>query len=172
METSPYAYEHVLRKMRYSLASDQKPSEATGRISGHIFQPLLWLYRLIIRLTVGEAKAELLPAPDYKDEGFVSKYSRSTRKILERNRMVIDIRAIRRRVYIDHLLFKGLSPCQKKEKQVRLSGLGRICIYGLRYWGTRLQARARLTCYDHGWWRMPHTSALRDGMWDAQLPPN
>lgn len=171
MDTSPYAYEHALRNMRKNPASAVAMGEtASTQTHGKVYGSLLWLYRLFIRLTVGEG--DPLPKADYKDEAFVSKYSRSTRRLIKQNRLFLDMRRLTTQIYIDRLMFGGLTPAQKQEKLARISPRGRIAVYGFRYWGTRLQARARLACYDHGWWRMPHTSALGGGMWDVQLPPN
>lgn len=176
METSPYAYEHALRTMRRNAASartgesgamvDTRPGETLGRVYGS----LLWLYRLFIRLTVGEAAT--VSAPDYKYEAFVSRYSRATRRLIKRDRLFLDMGRLKIQLYIDHLMYAGLTPAQKQEKIARTSHRGRIAIYGLRYWGTRLQSRARLSCYDHGWWRMPSTSSVAGGLWDVQLPDN
>lgn len=70
------------------------------------------------------------------------------------------------------LLMRGMTPRQCQEFKVRFSLRGRISVYRLRCWNYLRLRRARLTYYDHGWWRMPATAAIGGGMWDVQLPPN
>ena len=83
-----------------------------------------------------------------------------------------DIAVLKQRILVARIFSRGLSAPQYLEKKARLFIHGRVRTYGLRSAGSRLLRRARLVCYDHGWWRMPRASALRGGMWDAQLPPN
>ena len=53
------------------------------------------------------------------------------------------------------LLPRGLSATQYLDRMVRISPLGRIDLYRMKYMGTVLVRRALLVCYDHGWWRAP-----------------
>ncbi len=63
-------------------------------------------------------------------------------------------------VYGD-VLPRGLSQNQFLEGVCRISGLGRIFIYRMHYWGNKLLRRAALICYDHGWWRAPLQSIVQ-----------
>lgn len=54
-----------------------------------------------------------------------------------------------------HLCGRGVSRRQFMERMCAISVLGRVRIYRLRSWGNVLVRRARLICYDHGWWRAP-----------------
>ena len=53
------------------------------------------------------------------------------------------------------MLPAGLTENQKLERLSHLSKMGRVRIYGMNFWGSVLQRRAQLICYDHGWWRSP-----------------
>lgn len=177
MDTSPLAYEHVLRNMRRSRPSfkrqlggamDERQSFETQR---SLLSPLFWLYRFIIRFTVGET------TPTEQDEAgqerYVKNFSRSNRRYIKAGKLgSLDTGKILRGLYIEKLLYGGLTPTQRQEKEALISARGRVKVYRLRYWGTALQARAQLSCFDHGWWRMPTTSTVADGLWDVQLPPN
>ena len=185
METSPFAYEHALRTMRKNtafakrshggaMADAQSTNKVEAASAGYIYGPLLWLYHLFIRLAVGGSSAHNAASdkPDMGHDAFIARYSRGTRRMITKERLFLNMRKLKIKLYIERLMFAGLSPRQAQEKRARLSPRGRISVYGLRYWGTRSQDRARLKCYDHGWWSMPSTSTVAGGMWEVQLAPN
>lgn len=68
---------------------------------------------------------------------------------------------------------RGISGGQYMELLCRLSPLGRARIYGFVYYGSVLQRRALLVCYDHGWWREPLGvfGRVRCGVWRVHLWP-
>ncbi|PHQ59894.1 MAG: hypothetical protein COC03_04230 [Robiginitomaculum sp.] len=47
---------------------------------------------------------------------------------------------------------KSISRTQFLERICVLLPLGRVRIYQMCSWGSVLQRRALLICYDHGWW--------------------
>ncbi len=67
----------------------------------------------------------------------------------------------------------GISGAQFMEWLCRLSPLGRVSIYGFVDFGSVLQRRALLVCYDHGWWREPlgRFGRLYCGVWFVHLWP-
>ena len=73
-----------------------------------------------------------------------------------------------------HLRGKTLSRTQFLELMCGLMPLGRVRIYGICFWGTVLQRRALLICYDHGWWHAPISKMGRvsSGLWRAHLWPS
>ena len=60
------------------------------------------------------------------------------------------------------MLPAGLTENQKLERLSHLSKMGRVRIYGMNFWGSVLQRRAQLICYNHGWWRKPMLCALAE----------
>ena len=68
---------------------------------------------------------------------------------------------------------RGISGAQFMEWLCRLSPLGRARIYGFVCYGSVLQRRALLVCYDHGWWREPLGvfGRVRCGVWRVHLWP-
>ena len=112
-------------------------------------------------------------AVDANKEGSLKNFSRTNRRYIKAGKLGrLDVRKILRSLLIEKLLYGGLTPAQKQEKIARISPHGRVKVYGFRYWGTRLQRQAELTCFDHGWWRVPFVSAVNGGLWDVQLPPD
>jgi len=68
----------------------------------------------------------------------------------------------------------GIGRAQFMEWLCRLSPLGRAHIYGFVYYGSVLQRRSLLICYDHGWWCEPLGvfGRVRCGVWRVHLWPN
>ena len=50
---------------------------------------------------------------------------------------------------------RGLSETQYRERLARVSAHGRVSVLGISNVASVLLRRARLVCYDHGWWRSP-----------------
>jgi len=73
-----------------------------------------------------------------------------------------------------HLCGKTLSRTQFLELMCVLMPLGRVRIYSISFWGSVLQRRALLICYDHGWWRAPLgiMGRVSGGFWRVHLWPN
>ncbi len=73
-----------------------------------------------------------------------------------------------------HLYGKTRSWTQFLELMCKLMPLGRVCIYSMCFWGSVLQRRALLICYDHGWWRTPlcKMGLVNGGLWCVHLWPN
>ena len=69
---------------------------------------------------------------------------------------------------------RGLSGGQFLERLCALSLMGRVRIYRMRFWGSVLQIRALLICYDHGWWRAPLgiLGRVYCGFWPVHLWPD
>ena len=80
---------------------------------------------------------------------------------------------LRERSMLYHLFGRGLSRRQFMEKLCKLSLSCRVRIYGIWSWGNVLVRRARLVCYDHGWWHEPigEMGCVRCGVWRAHLWP-
>lgn len=72
-----------------------------------------------------------------------------------------------------HLFGRGISRTGFMERMCRLSLHCRVRIYRLRFWGNVLVRRARLVCYDHGWWREPigDLGRICCGVWRVHLWP-
>lgn len=83
-----------------------------------------------------------------------------------------DLIDLERRILVSRVFSRGLTPTQYLEKKARLFIHGRARAYGLRHWGSRRQRQAQLSCFDHGTWAAPLSTALCDGLWDVQLPPD
>ncbi len=56
------------------------------------------------------------------------------------------------------LLPRGFTRAQYRERLARVSAHGRMRILGISRAACVLLRRARLVCYDHGWWRAPMLS--------------
>ena len=169
MFTSPYAYEHVLRAMRRKPTSLSKAGAGatTDRSKMAILGPLVWLYHLFIRLTFGvkadwrAADTAEWPQPRNRSQRLLDGYVKGHARF-----------PVARRISsLFQRLMRGMTPGQRLEFEARMSGLGRIRIYGMRT--RRSLARLRrpqMVRFAHGWWRMPSMSAVAGGHWEAQLP--
>ena len=172
MDTSPYAYEHVLRTMRSKPASFSKAAAGAmetqsfeNRLS--LFGPLVWFYHLFMRLTFGiKAGSDRLyvaedPEPQNRSERLLDRYVNTH----------AGFPVARRISSLFDLLMAGMTPGQKQELDATLSGLGRIRVYGMRTRRGLARLRYPQMIRDaHGWWRMPITSAVARGHWEVQLP--
>ncbi len=126
---------------------------------------LAWLFWLRYWLmgTAGAARgayAQKAPRP----AGFVNRERRRIAQHMKR----CGLPAQRNMAPLLALLPRGRSPAQKMEHLSKLSNQGRVTIYRMRYWAPTLLLRARLVCYDHGWWRAPF---LRAALWSVCLRP-
>ena len=137
----------------------------SGRIA---FASLLWVMHWVLQFALGYKPTEA-QLPTTRRFAPVSRRYRRLQTHMDAQRSVP---VTRRMSTLFQSLARRLSPAQYKECLAHLSGHGRVRVYGMRYAGSVLQRRALLTCYDHGWWRMPSTSAVASGLWDVQLPPN
>ncbi len=125
-----------------------------------MLRALFWLRYWMVMLC-GGARGYALTAP--KLARTVSRYYRR----LARHGIAAgnDLRPLKA------LMPRGLSPTQRLEYLCRVTAFGRVALYGMNFWGSVLLRRARLICYDHGWWRAP-ISRLRPGLWLVYLRPN
>lgn len=164
METSSVAYQPYLIRMQNTSASRRDETLKSLKLYG----PLLWLFRLFLRLTTGDknprvSNSDILHVPSLAR-------NRRDRRSFGRLSTYNDMKVFRSRAMVSRMMTRGLTPRQYLEKKARLSPLGRVRIYGLRFWGTRLQRRAQHACCDNGSWHMPDCAYTRCGHWDAQLP--
>ena len=58
------------------------------------------------------------------------------------------------------------------EKVARVSVIGRIDLYCIRYWHAVRLSMTKLSPFDFGGWSMPKSAIQADGLWDAQAIPN
>ncbi len=124
---------------------------------------LIWL-RIWLDWLSGKDQA----ATSFSQQGKDREVNRHRRRMKKRR---IPIARLRYPLY--NLCGKGLSITQFLELECALSLHGRINVYSLRYFGSVLQRRALLVCYDHGWWRAPigKMGYLCCGMWRVHLWP-
>lgn len=161
MDTSSLAYTHVFYAARPAISERARLLTLCG--------PLIWLIHFLLKATFGDKG-------DHKN-GDTARLmasfpnNRISRRYVGRRHTSQNAVNIRRRLLVFRILSRGLSSAQYMEKKARLFIEGRARVYGLRYWGSRLQRRAQLSCYDHGDWHAPQASAMTEGMWEAQLPP-
>lgn len=166
METSFWAYQPALPPLIETQSMHDAGEDAQLL---NLYGPLLWLYRFLMRFALG---VEARPAqPDDEDVPRNPVLNRSLRRRYSRAMSPEDTQIMQQRVNVSKMMSRGLTARQYLERKARVSIYGRVRIYGLRYAGSVLLRRARLTCYDHGSWRAPVSAALCGGVWDAQLPP-
>ena len=127
---------------------------------------LLWL-RIFFGWLVGEECASYT-VPILEPRIINRRDRRRERRKLGRNSPPVSEIAM-----LFHLFGRGTNRWQFKEKLCQMSLHGRVRIYGLGSVGNVLVRRAKLVCYDHGWWREPigTMGRLRCGVWRVHLWP-
>ena len=58
------------------------------------------------------------------------------------------------------------------EKVARVSVIGRVGLYCIRYWHAVRLSMTKLSPFYFGGWSMPDFAIQADGVWDAQVIPN
>ena len=191
MDTSPFAYEHVLRVTRQkptSLSEVGSDAMAEARLKHHIYGPLVWLYNLIIRLAAGEmdisdvmsgafapkssVKPSVKTAVDWHDMLGVKPRRHRTYSLRKRKQMMLELIRIRRLVYIEKIIYGGLTGAQRREKQARISILGRRRSYGLDFLAPRKRRAVDMTLISLLAWAVPAFAVTQGGLPMAQLPPD
>lgn len=127
-----------------------------------------WGFLLWLRIFLGwlsREKREINAVPMLK----LAIVNRQCRRVLPHSGSFL-----RERSMLYHLFGRGLSRRQFMEKLCKLSLSCRVRIYGIRSGGGNvLVRRAKLVCYDHGWWREPigDFGRVRCGVWRVHLWP-
>lgn len=131
-------------------------------VQGGILAFLVWMNAWLKLLVMGRGVAGSIVEPEA--ERINRYYRRISGKTISSVRLLGTFRYFCR---------PDISPTQFAERLCALSLLGRVRVYKMRYWGSVLQRRAVLVCYDHGHWRAPigKMGRVGCGFWCAHLWP-
>lgn len=70
------------------------------------------------------------------------------------------------------LVDQSQTKTQFLEKVATLSAIGRIGLFGIRYWHKRRLSMTKLTPFNNGGWSEPASAILHDGLWDVHGVPD
>ncbi len=142
------------------------PNERGGAV-GAVWAFLIWI-RIWFEWLSGQnrpASGTQIQAP-----AIINRHDKRARRSMDRR----NISPVCSYSVLFHLCGRYISRTQFMELMCKISLYGRVCIYGIKFWGTVLRRRAMLVCYDHGWWRAPlgAMGRVNGGLWRVHSWPD